>query len=363
MGAAPGALLGAARALAVEAAAWPDVVLPLACAAKPARLGDPARDWEDVRPLGSGTYGEVRLRVRPRTRDMVAVKVCKIVKIGDGPHALPREALREAAALRRLGAHANVVGVLATYVSPGDLTLVFELMECTLHDRMKNAAGPAAPDELRLVAGALCAGLAHVHACGLMHRDLKPTNVLYSERKRRVVISDFGTAIPFDPARERSRCQSDVTTLWWRAPEALMHAPYGPAVDVWAAGLIILQLADGAQNSPLRGAPKDFKTATEEQLELQQLQCIFKRLGTPDTELDFARTKAGLRRHWNAAHRHGGHAYWPRRLFFEDQDLRDLLEDMLAYDPDARVTAAVAGLHPFLKAAKGRKRARDADSI
>jgi serine/threonine protein kinase len=96
------------------------------------------------------------------------------------------------------------------------------------------------PAMLRLIAWQLLAALAHVHSRGVLHRDLKPDNVLYDHRSNRVVLADFGAACS---SRQGDPRTCGAGAMAYRAPECLLGSPPTQASDVWSAGLVLLEMA------------------------------------------------------------------------------------------------------------------------
>lgn len=126
----------------------------------------------------------------------------------------------------------------------------------------------------------LFSALKHVHAQGLIHRDVKPSNILMKSPSGPAYLADFGIAwSPDDPASEpASEKITDVGTTSYRPPEVLFGKKnYDQSLDMWAAGCVTAQVVTSS-NEPLFEAG-DLGS------DLKLIQSIFKKLGTPDTEI------------------------------------------------------------------------------
>ncbi|MFT7841728.1 protein kinase [Saccharothrix sp. BKS2] len=111
----------------------------------------------------------------------------------------------------------------------------------TLRDRL--AAGPLVPDEVRALGVRLAEALEHVHSCGVVHRDVKPSNVLV-DTAGTAYLADFGLARLVDATR-LTRADQIVGTAAYLAPEQVRGGPTGPAADVYALGLVLLECLTG----------------------------------------------------------------------------------------------------------------------
>ena len=218
----------------------------------------------------------------------MAIKKLKMDPELERGAGMPHIVIREMRALRAL-AHENVVQLLDVAVSlPGERNRqrgeTFMVFECCEHDLSGIAATREAdgssplltPRVVRSYMAQLLAGLAHMHARGWVHRDLKPTNVLVT-RDNVLKLADFGLSRDLGLGR-RQFSTFQVVTQWYRAPELIFNDPAsGVAVDVWAAGCIFAELVTG---KPLF-TPDD---------NLQHSRAIYRLCGVPD-----AATWPGLR--------------------------------------------------------------------
>ena len=157
--------------------------------------------------------------------------------------------------------HENVLGLLDLSCSGGGaadfdhLYLVTPLMDADLH-RVIRSPQPLTEQHVQFFMWQLLRGLEHLHACAVVHRDLKPANLLVNANCD-LKITDFGLArVIGGPAEEAPRdgLTSYVVTRWYRAPEVLLGAEYGRAVDVWSAGCILAEMLGRAPLFPGRDA-------------------------------------------------------------------------------------------------------------
>ncbi|CAH1418328.1 unnamed protein product [Lactuca virosa] len=165
--------------------------------------------YEKIEEIGSGTYGVVWRALNKKTGEVVAVKKLyeKYTSMEECTNLI------EVKALRQMN-HPNIVKLKEIHKENDFLYLVFECMECSLYDRMKNMAA-FSESEIRNLCFQLFQGLAYMHGKGYFHRDLKPDNLLVSSDV--IKIADLGQA------RESNR-----------------KPPY--TVDMWAMGAIMAEL-------------------------------------------------------------------------------------------------------------------------
>ncbi|KAG7388075.1 Cell division protein kinase 1 [Phytophthora pseudosyringae] len=275
--------------------------------------------------IGEGTYGVVYKSLDLKSKQVVALKRIRLETEDDG---IPSTALREISVLRELE-HPNIVSLLDCLQEDGKLFLVFEFMDRDLKRHMEQALGKLEPAQTKSFLYQLLKGLAFSHSRGVMHRDLKPQNLLVNATGE-LKIADFGLARAFSlPIKKYTH---EVVTLWYRAPEILLgQEVYCPPVDIWSVGVIFAEMV---AKKPL--FPGDS--------EIDQLYRIFRAFGTPSeatwpgvTKLrDYAPTFPKWRKKDM------------RELFPQlDKSGLNLLESMLHYDPSTRISAKEALRHPY----------------
>lgn len=200
--------------------------------------------------LNFGSYGKV---YRDGALDTVRKEYETDYIDTDG---VPRDALREVSALITMQDHDNIVKFKgASYKAfPPRATCVLEFApmkslrdELVKHQLIKGAADPWYLHTKKSLILDMWRGIAHMHSCGITHRDIKPENMLLFPSADpagvRLKIADFGTAVI--QARVADTLRTDpVSTLWYRPPEIAlkMRNMHGPAVDVWAGGLVMTEI-------------------------------------------------------------------------------------------------------------------------
>ena len=193
--------------------------------------------YEVVGQLDAGGMGVVYQAVDHRLSRTVAVKV---VRASD-PHLAERSA-REARLLARID-HPNVVRVYDAGIHDGCPYIVTELVSGRPLSRVI-ARGPLAPDDVAAIGAGAAAGLAATHRVGIVHRDLKPANILVSDRGV-VRLLDYGVASVGD--LDTLTLDGEVVgTPRYLAPEQVSGEEVGPAADVYALGLVLIECLAGS---------------------------------------------------------------------------------------------------------------------
>ena len=192
--------------------------------------------------LGHGGMSDVYRAADDNGGPPVAVKVVR----STDPE-LARRLIREARAVEGFD-HPNLVRLLHADIQDEHAYLVMELVDGqTLAVRLRK--GPLPPDRCAALGAALADALAYVHRRGVVHRDMKPANVLLGPGPR-VRLADFGIAQVID-ASSATVTGTTLGTAAYMAPEQLGHHRVGPAADIWALGAVLLESITG--NRPFEG--------------------------------------------------------------------------------------------------------------
>lgn len=194
--------------------------------------------YERLARLGEGSYGIVFQCRDRQTGKLVAVK--KFQQTEDDP-LIRKIALREIRLLKNLK-HPNLVNLIEVFRRKRKLHLVFEYCEHTLlHEMEKYPKG--CPDiTTKQFTWQILQGVAYCHRLGIVHRDVKPENILLTADGI-IKLCDFGFARMLSPGENYTEY---VATRWYRAPELLVgDTQYGTPVDVWAIGCVFAELVRG----------------------------------------------------------------------------------------------------------------------
>uniref|UniRef100_A0A7C9D5U0 Protein kinase domain-containing protein n=1 Tax=Opuntia streptacantha TaxID=393608 RepID=A0A7C9D5U0_OPUST len=229
-----------------------------------------ASTFEKLDKIGQGTYSNVY-----KARDLVTGKIVALKKVRFDnlePESVKFMA-REILILHRLD-HPNVIKLqgLVTSRMSSSIYLVFDYME---HDLSGLSASLGrgtkfTEPQIKCFMKQLFSGLEHCHNNGVLHRDVKGSNLLI-DNEGILKIADFGLATFYDP-NQKQPMTSRVVTLWYRPPELLLGATsYGVGVDLWSAGCIVAELLAGRPIMPGR-------------TEVEQLHKIFKLCGSPSED-------------------------------------------------------------------------------
>ncbi|GFY85288.1 protein kinase superfamily protein [Actinidia rufa] len=297
------------------AAGWPSWLTSVAGEAVQGWLPRSADSFEKTK--------QRRITLTSPEEKIVAMKKVRFVNMD--PESV-RFMAREIHVLRKLN-HPNVMkleGLVTSRVS-GSLYLVFEYMEHDLAGLAASAKIKFTEPQIKCYVQQLLSGLEYCHSRGVLHRDIKGSNLLI-DNNGVLKIGDFGLATFFQPDQKQP-LTSRVVTLWYRAPELLLGATeYGVAIDLWSAGCILAELFVGKPIMPGR-------------TEVEQMHKIFKLCGSPSEE------------YWKKSKLPHATSFKPQQPYgrcvletFKDfpSSALALIDVLLAIEPEQRGTAASA---------------------
>ncbi|KAK8568816.1 hypothetical protein V6N13_106699 [Hibiscus sabdariffa] len=251
-----------------KAGGWPSWLASVAGEAVDGWLPRTPESFEKLEKIGQGTYSSVYKARDIETDKIVAMKKVRFVNMD--PLSV-RFMAREIIILRKLD-HPNVMKLecIVTSRMSSSLYLVFEYMEHDLAGLSSTHGITLTEPQIKCYMQQLFRGIEHCHSRGVLHRDLKGSNLLIGDNGI-LKIADFGLGTTFQVGQKQP-LTSRVVTLWYRAPELLLgETEYGVAIDLWSAGCILAELFVGKPIMPGR-------------TEVEQMHKIFKLCGSPSEE-------------------------------------------------------------------------------
>lgn len=261
--------------------------------------GDPRDNLENFIKIGEGSTGIVCIATEKSTCRQVAVKKMDLHK------QQRRELLFNEVVIMRDYHHPNIVEMFDSFLVGNELWVVMEFLEggaltdIVTHARMDE-------EQIATVCRQCLKALAFLHSQGVIHRDIKSDSILLASDGR-VKLSDFGFCAQV--STDLPKRKSLVGTPYWMAPEVISRLPYGPEVDIWSLGIMVIEMVDG--EPPFFNEPP--------------LQAMRRIRDMPPPKLK------------------NTHKVSPR--------LQGFLEKMLVRDPSQRATAYELLQHPFLRQA------------
>ncbi|KAK1266525.1 Mitogen-activated protein kinase 4 [Acorus gramineus] len=288
-----------------------------------------------IKPIGRGAYGIVCSSINRETNEKVAIK--KINNAFENRVDALRT-LRELKLLRNLR-HENIIALKDVMMpthrrSFRDVYLVYELMDTDLHQIIKSSQA-LSNDHCQYFLFQLLRGLKYLHSANILHRDLKPGNLLVNANCD-LKICDFGLARTGKNGKDGGRFMTEyVVTRWYRAPELLLCCDnYGTSIDVWSVGCIFAELL----------GRKPIFPGTEC---LNQLKLIVNVLGSiSEADLGFIDNPKARKYIKSLPYSPGT----PLARLYPNADplAIDLLQRMLIFDPSKRISVSEALTHPYM---------------
>ncbi|BEI81518.1 hypothetical protein CcaverHIS002_0206780 [Cutaneotrichosporon cavernicola] len=283
-----------------------------------------AERWEKGTKIGEGTYANVYKATEKATGRKVAIKKIKVGMMKDG---LDMSALREVKFLQELH-HPNIIGLLDVFSVKQNINLVLEFLDTDLEAVIRDKTLIFQVADIKSWMAMSLRGLEYIHRHGVLHRDLKPNNLLIASTGE-LKIADFGLGREFGDAAYKMTSQ--VITRWYRPPELLWGARhYGSTVDIWSMGTIMVELV---LRVPFLAGETD----------IDQLKKTFHAMGSP-TEQDWpGHTKLP---DYIAPEYFPPNPWW-NMISSVGRDGQDFCREMLKYDPLARPSAKKGLSHRF----------------
>lgn len=280
--------------------------------------------YTKIDKVGEGTYGVVYKCKNKQTGEFVALKKIRLENEEEG---IPSTAIREISILKQMH-HMGIVKLIETINGDKKLYLIFEFLDYDLKKYLDAKGGPLPLNLVKSYLYQITAALRYCHSKRILHRDLKPQNLLI-DKNGIIKLADFGLARAFGvPIKTLTH---EVLTLWYRAPEILLgQKEYSTPVDIWSLGLIF----EMAHRKPLFAGD----------CEIDQIFKIFQMYGTPNEQTWPGITKLPEYKFTFPQFHEKGLSSYNKNI---DSVGLDLLGKMLQLDPAKRISAKRALEHPF----------------
>ena len=302
------------------------------------------KDYDKIKVVGEGTFGMVFKAIYKKgTKEQKTVAV-KLVKISED-QGFPITTLREILIMKGIN-HKNVIKLEEVlYSQPnkennyrGNVYLVFQYME---HDfsGLRMSEYTFNLGEIKYIFYEILSGMAYLHKCKIIHRDIKTSNILINN-KGEIKIGDYGLSRRDNKQKEEIKNYTyKVCTICYRAPELLLGSrEYGPEIDIWSIGCVFCELLTGVILFKENNSEKD------------QLNKIFSICGTPDEKKWPGITKMPYwKEFWQkTAYKNSLRENFKDNKFVDDITF-DLIQKLLELNPKNRITAEEALKHDFFK--------------
>ncbi|KAL0022117.1 hypothetical protein WJX79_002445 [Trebouxia sp. C0005] len=281
-----------------------------------------------VAKKGEGTFSEVLKAQCIKNSKYVAIKCMK--NHFDSLEQVNN--LREIQALRRLSPHPNIIKLLEVlYDQPtGRLALVFELMDMNIYELIRGRSHYVAEDRIRRYMYQLIKAMDHMHKAGIFHRDIKPENILIIDECLK--LADFGSCRGIYSKQPYTEY---ISTRWYRAPECLLtDGYYTHKMDMWGVGCVFFEVVSLFPLFP----------GTNEMDQIEKIHAI---TGTPSPEILATMKRRSTHVEFDFPPKEGtGITKLIPHLSPEGQDL---LQKLLMYNPEDRISAKQALRHAFFR--------------
>ncbi|KAG0576676.1 hypothetical protein KC19_5G098500 [Ceratodon purpureus] len=286
------------------------------------------RKYRMLAKKGEGTFSEVLKAQCIKSSKFVAIKCMK----GSFKSIEQVTRMREIQALQRLSPHPNIIKLQEVLYDPPSrkLCLIFELMEMNVYELIRERRNHLPEEKIKSLMYQLVKAMDHMHRNGIFHRDVKPENILITGDLLK--LADFGSC---RGVYSKHPYTEYISTRWYRAPECLLtDGYYTYKMDMWGVGCVLFEIVSLFPLFPGNN-------------ELDQINKIHKILGTPPQALVDKMKRRSRHADFNFPTQAGtGIA---RLIPHASAACIELVNKLLAYDPDERLSARQALTHLYFK--------------
>ncbi|ONH66695.1 Serine/threonine-protein kinase STE20 [Cyberlindnera fabianii] len=284
--------------------------------------GDPSKMYRNLVKVGQGASGGVYTAYELGSNMCVAIKQMNLEQ------QPKKELIINEILVMKASKHKNIVNFINSYLLKGDLWVVMEYMEGgSLTDVVTHSV--MTEGQIGAVSRETLKGLQFLHSKGVIHRDIKSDNILLSMNGE-IKLTDFGFCAQINEVNLKRTTM--VGTPYWMAPEVVSRKEYGPKVDIWSLGIMIIEMIEGEppylNETPLRALYLIATNGTPKLKDPESLTDILKEFLSWTLQVD------------------------PERR----ADATELLSDPFITDADN-----VSTLAPLVKLARTKKLAQDAE--
>jgi protein-serine/threonine kinase len=196
---------------------------------------DPNTLYSKIKKVGQGASGNVYVAKTLATGQRVAIKT---MDLSQQPR---KELIVNEILVMKESQHPNIVNFIDSHLDRGDLWVIMQYMTGGALTDIIDNNNTIEEDQIAAICQETCRGLEHLHAQGIIHRDIKSDNVLLDSQGS-VKITDFGFCAKLTD--QKSKRATMVGTPYWMAPEVVKQKEYGAKVDIWSLGIMAIEMIE-----------------------------------------------------------------------------------------------------------------------